>query len=142
MFILKFFIDPSGEVVNVVDTHIVTVITNPERFNVTKDWVNKVYEKYDERIGTENKAREEILVKLFKDGWIRVRYHRKYDYWMFQMHELTTEKKELLSAFTATAMSSGINGEQYYQNADVYALDYTGKMVLKSKFGDVGRGNL
>ena len=141
MILEKYFIDPDGNVIHVTDTHISTVISDPERFSVTRDWINRVYDKHGEKIGSENKARAEILIQLFKDGFIRVRYDGKFDRWVFQMHTLTEKNKELLISFAQTALSKGIFGKKYYPHADVSVLDSNGRTVMESLFGDIGRCN-
>jgi hypothetical protein len=68
-----YWITPKNEVIPVGQTHIEMIVTNPEKFGLTKDYILKVHKKHKEEIGTEGDAREEIMVGLIKDGWIRVR---------------------------------------------------------------------
>lgn len=54
--------------------HINFVIHNPEIFDFTIDEIHSTYKRHKEPIGTEGKAREEILHRVFSKGWVRLRY--------------------------------------------------------------------
>jgi hypothetical protein len=73
-----FFITPSGKIKKVTG-HIEAVIAEPELFGYTREGIEGVFEKYDEQIGSEGSARDELLIDAFKRGWIRGSYHPKYD---------------------------------------------------------------
>ena len=57
-----FFISPSGEIIYVRTTHIAQVISNPEKFGMSFEAIEKTYQQYGERIGLEGKARTDILI--------------------------------------------------------------------------------
>jgi len=58
-----FFISPKGELVTTKGTHIDTIIKYPKKFGVTKEYIEGVYDKYDEKIGQEGSARRVIIKK-------------------------------------------------------------------------------
>ena len=57
-----FFISPSGEIIYVGTTHIAKVISNPEKFDMSFEAIEKLYRQYGEKVGLEGKARREILI--------------------------------------------------------------------------------
>jgi hypothetical protein len=68
-------------------THIIFVIDNTELFGITDPEIKDCYKKHSEQLGTEGRAREEIIKRVSKDGWIRVRHYKKPDYWTVQFDE-------------------------------------------------------
>ena len=58
--------------------HINVVITNPERFGMTREQIGEVYQRYGEPLGLEGRAREEIVRALISIGWIRIRDYGPY----------------------------------------------------------------
>jgi len=81
---LGFFISPVGKLIPVGGngTHIGTVIAHPSKFGLKKADIEKAYKKHKERLGIEGDAREEILKRLTKKGWIRLRRYPQY--WSIQ----------------------------------------------------------
>lgn len=49
------------------------VISSPEKFGLTREYIEEQYEAYGEKIGTEGKARENIIRKLMFAGFTRIR---------------------------------------------------------------------
>ena len=76
----SFFLNPRGELAACDVKHISSVTRNPSKFGLSKDYIKSIYEKYNEKIGTEGKAREEILIYLLARGWVRMRRYRN-RYW-------------------------------------------------------------
>lgn len=65
--------------------HIGLICQYPEIFNLSLDFIKKVYNEFGEKIGFEGKAREVLIKQVSKDGWIRIRhYGRPRDYWSIQ----------------------------------------------------------
>jgi len=83
----KYWIDPEGNIAEVGERHIVTIIEKPEAFGLTKAYIVKVHKKHHEKPGQEGDAREEILTKLMDKGWIRLRYVDSGDSWGIQVSE-------------------------------------------------------
>ena len=80
-----------------VDTkHINMVIKNPEMFGLTIEEIRAIYKKYNEKIGQEGKAREEIIKLVAKNGWLRVRHYAiPKDYWTIQFDSHRKRKKNI-----------------------------------------------
>jgi hypothetical protein len=49
------------------------VLEKPEKFGLTKEELRKFYESYGEPLGHEGRAREEIIKRLMRKKWIRIR---------------------------------------------------------------------
>ena len=113
-----FWIAPSGDIIQVPKSHIDMVVANPEKFRMSKEEIKKLYEKYNEPIGHEGKAREEILSDLIKDGWIRIRYIDRTDSFTVQLDRLSERKKNQLYAFASEAIK-GIGSSKFHPNAEM-----------------------
>lgn len=87
-----YWISPKNEVINVPTVHIDTVITNPETFGLTKEGIQKIYDSYGEPLGSEGKAREEIILDLVRKGWIRIRQYRNQG-WSVNVGKLSKKLK-------------------------------------------------
>ena len=68
-----YFISPKGKIVYVGTNHIAYIIRNPEKFWLSIEFIEYVYNHYNERLGMEGKAREQIILSLIDSGWIRIR---------------------------------------------------------------------
>lgn len=86
-----------GKIIKVDHLHITDVVDNPEKFDLTKDYIKETYKKYNENIGTEGKAREEIMIEAMKKGWIRIRqsFLRQGTVWILQFADYNKQKKDL-----------------------------------------------
>lgn len=91
---LAYWIDPRGRVIKVPITHIATVIKHPTKFGLTKAKIQKAYDKHNEKIGWEGKAREEIMIDLMKKGFIRIRERSKG--WSVQLWKLNKKMNDYL----------------------------------------------
>ncbi len=69
-----YWISPYGDIIGVDTTHIDTIIKNPEIFGLTKKEIEDTYDKYNEKVGIEGKARHDIMDNLIQDNWIRIRF--------------------------------------------------------------------
>ena len=85
-----YWISPDNFVIPLPDTHIELIITNPEKFGISKDYVSKIYKKHKEPMGVEGNARNEIMTDLVHQGWIRMRLHPREMVWVAQVPKLDT----------------------------------------------------
>jgi hypothetical protein len=107
---LGLFISPQAEVFQVDQSHINTVILNPEKFGITTQEIESAYAKHKEPIGVEGSAREEILCNLVMQGWIRLRrYIKPQEQWSITVNELNERTRAFLHDW-ATKMLSGEMG--------------------------------
>jgi len=86
-----FFISPEGKILAVPDRHIVRIIKDPNLFGLTLDHINAVYKKFNEDVGWEGYARNEIILNLLKIDWVRLRFFIRSGTWRLQIHEELNE---------------------------------------------------
>lgn len=104
-----YWISRSGELIDVGKTHIDAVIKNPKKFGYTDEKIKDIYDKYNEKIGQEGKAREEIIVDLIGHGWVRVRRYRNEGY-SVNISRMTKKMKDRLFSWADKLLNKGING--------------------------------
>jgi hypothetical protein len=83
----------SGEMMPVPHSHIALVISRPERFGLSAEFVRAVYAKHGERMGLEGKARVEILRWLIDKGFMRLRRYRHH--WKVNINRLDAAAEAL-----------------------------------------------
>jgi hypothetical protein len=91
-----YWIGPDGKILSNFRLHIQAVIDNPESFGVTENDVKESYAKYQEPMGFEGNARQELMEQVIARGWIRIRYNPKTDQFSIELDRLDTGKKEYL----------------------------------------------
>ncbi len=74
------------------DLHIHIIIDNPSIFDLSMDYINKIYELENEPLGSEGKARQSIIKKVMKNNWIRVRYRPEQNTWYIEVYNYETQK--------------------------------------------------
>lgn len=123
-----YYIAPSGDIIPVDTTHIESVLKHPEKFRSTKKELQEIYDKHKEPYGQEGKAREEILSKFIREGWIRLRYLPRNDVFTAQLDKLTKRKKNWLYGFAKEAME-GIKGVKYSPHTEISIIDLRGNVL-------------
>jgi hypothetical protein len=68
---LQAFWYKAGKIIKVDQNHISAIIANPESFGMIRDDIEETYKQFNEPIGCEGKAREQIMIEAMKNGWIR-----------------------------------------------------------------------
>ena len=113
---LGFFISPVGKLIPVAGngTHIGTIIAYPSKFGLKKADIKKEYKKHKEQLGVEGNAREEIIKRLTKKGWIRLRRYPQY--WSIQFARMNSKIMKTIAKFTQ-AILKGIGK---YKEVDRY----------------------
>lgn len=107
--IAAFWISPSGNIINAGVNHIDAVIKNPSKFGIKSSYINNLYNKYLEPIGTEGKARENIISELINSGWIRIRRYAN-KFWSVNVKKLDKKTKDYLSQWAIDILETGIGG--------------------------------
>jgi len=103
-----YFISPYGDIIQTDTSHIATIIKNPSKFGYTKEQIQSIYDKYNEKLNVEGKAREEILKDLMSNGWIRIRrYPNKF--WSVQVPVINKKVKDFIFDW-AERILKGIQG--------------------------------
>ncbi|HMK37601.1 MAG TPA: hypothetical protein VK463_21190 [Desulfomonilaceae bacterium] len=105
-----YFISPHGEVIEVRTSHIAEVIGNPGLFGVTTDEIQESYGRHGEKIGSEGKAREEILLRLIEKGWVRIRRYPRY--WSITVGNWSSEASRSMSRWAERILGPGISGRR------------------------------
>jgi len=103
-----FWIHPEGYIVSVIETHIKTIIWYPKKFGYPTDKINSQYKKYKEKVGIEGKAREQIIIELAMNGWIRLR--RQNQYWSISLGKLNDRNKTYLRQWCKKITEKGLGG--------------------------------
>lgn len=103
-----YFISPSGEILSVPRHHIVRIYDNPELFGTTRKRLDTLYEQFDESPPCEGQARNEIVLKVLKKGWVRVRYYSESDTFNCQVYKLTEKVKKNVEKFRKLVKSGEI----------------------------------
>ena len=123
---VAYWISPKGEIIDVKTKHIAEVIANPEKFGFNTEFIEYVYDNYNERIGQEGKAREQIMTALFNQGWVRIRKYK--DFWSINVKQLAGKIKSYVTQW-AKMILKGIHG---FKEDDKYAMvkiDQKGKTI-------------
>ena len=109
-----FFISPQGKIVPVPVRHIVKIVKDPTLFGLTTEELEPIFAKYHETIGTEGKARNEIILALLKQNWIRLRFEPAIAAWRIQIFEtLDAQLKKNIQGFLAELQNGEIDNSQY-----------------------------
>jgi hypothetical protein len=87
-----FFISPGGKIIPVPIRHIVTIAKDPDLFGLTSDYIKSIYKKHNEDVGWEGYARNEIILALLKDDWIRLRFYSRSGTWRIQIFNEMSDK--------------------------------------------------
>jgi len=97
------WISPDFEILdNGIESHITMVIKHPDWFGITIQEIESCYEKHNERMRKEGKAREEIILKLLDKNYIRVRLYPN-KYWSVSAKEWNLHTKKALSIWANLA---------------------------------------
>ena len=76
---IAFWVSPDGEIIEVKKgKHIAEIIAYPVKFGFTREFVEFVFNNYNEKIGQEGKARKQLMLVLFDNNWIRIRRYKKF----------------------------------------------------------------
>lgn len=129
-FTAAYFISPKGEIIYCGVKHIATIIKYPEKFGLDTWFLEYVFDFYKEKLGQEGKAREQIILKLLAEDWIRI---RKYGdkFWTVNVNKLTRVVKQYLQKW-AKGMLKGKDGVKEYDPTIPVKIDIKGKKVQTS----------
>ena len=116
-------------------THIGYIIDNPEIFNTTSNAIDLIYKRFDEKIGIEGKAREEIIKMVASYGWIRVRhYFKPKDYWSIQFDKFIL-KQVSIKSFLEWAVHEG---KVMYRDEELILLGYKNNKQMSYPYTNGG----
>lgn len=115
-----------GKVIEVQNSlHIKDIIENPKTFDMTKEHIEEIYKKYNEKMGFEGKAREELMVEAMDKGWIRVRQSttRQGVIWTVQFKDFAKQNKDLKGLVEYLLLDKKV----MKKHDTLYLLSYDGK---------------
>ncbi|WP_052464299.1 hypothetical protein [Geoalkalibacter subterraneus] len=120
---IGMFISPEGQICTVQTSHIDAVIKSPVTFGLTSEEIQKQYDKYSEPLGLEGKAREVLLRRIIKNGWIRLRRYPNRQ-WSITVNHYSDRNRELITdwAIRITKGYLGVKEEDLYMPAVVTQL--------------------
>ena len=133
-----FFISPKGQVVDCEINHIATIVANPKKFGLTKEYLKTVYDKHGEKMNTEGKARGEVIKRLIKTGWIRIRRYK--NFWSINVDRLTGKVKAELQMWAYDLIQGKLGTKEQDIYMDVRIDD--GSKVSMSKIKVMAQGGL
>lgn len=104
-----FWISPTGKILFLTkdQNHIQQVIDNPRFFNLAFDQIQQIYNKNNEQLGVEGKAREEIIKDLINRGWVRIRKYYKPDHWTINVPKINNHIKDALKDWADYMLKHG-----------------------------------
>lgn len=85
---LGVWLSPTGSWERVGANHVNDIILNPDKFEITKSVVSGLYQKHNEPVGVEGRAREDLIALVLRKGWVRIRKYR--DHWSITVFEPST----------------------------------------------------
>lgn len=133
-----YWINSRGQILDIgAEKHITQVIRNPEKFGVTKEYIDARYAEHGEMVGTEGKAREEIMKEVMKKGFIRIRLYKQF--WSIQAWDLDRRAYKALEKWAEQAIADPRAGQympvrlvsfsaQYQDNSLDISDIYNGKL--------------
>lgn len=134
-----FWISPRGEVIFTPLSHIDQVLKTPAKFGLTKADIESVFQHFNEPLGLEGKAREQIMIDLLERGWIRLR--RTKNFWIAQLNKFGNKERGYLSKWAQLVLS----GKLKYKEDDPYipieVYDHTDRMLSNSGMNKVKQSN-
>jgi len=93
--------------------HINYIITYPEKFGFTEEYITAMYAKHGEKMNMEGKAREELIIESLEHGWVRVRHYEKpRDYWSIQYWDFRKQEKDLRELVETLMLDKNIMGKE------------------------------
>jgi len=102
-----YWISPEGDILIVNTSHIDMVFDKPELFGLSLQLLQSVYDIYNEQYRSEGKARDEILLMLFKQGWIRARRYLRPYRWSINVSSIDEKTLNNLKHFALSMMEKG-----------------------------------
>jgi len=114
-----YFVNPYGKIAPLENPrHINEIIQKPEKFGYTKEHIQDVYNKHNERFGQEGHAREEIIHDLLGKGFAHIRLYK--NFWAVNVNNYDNKTKSALSTWAGDVLNHPKAGR--YATARIYSL--------------------
>ena len=99
-----YWINPYGQILNIgAGKHITQVTDAPEKFGVTREYLEAKFKEYGEPWGSEGKAREDIIKDIMKKGFIRIRLYPN-RFWSIQTWDFNKRTRTALQKWAEEAL--------------------------------------
>lgn len=85
------------------------VIDNPEKFGLTKEKIKETFDAYGEPLHHEGRAREDIIKRLVRKKWIRIRKWPN-KFYTVQFFHKSMIKMEYIEEWAKQMITSGVSG--------------------------------
>lgn len=132
-----YWIDLTGEIKRIRESHVQELIAQPEKFGLTRTEIQDAYTKYYERLGWEGKGREELLRTVIARGFVRIRKRGNQGY-SITVHRLTEEAMALIRKWTVKVLNGEI-GEEEDRFASVTVVPLVGGQPLRTTLEEAGK---
>ncbi len=114
-----YFVNPYGKIAPLENPrHINEIIQKPEKFGYTKEHIQDIYAKHNERYGQEGKAREEIIHDLLGKGFAHIRLYK--NFWAVNVNHYDDKTKSALSTWAGDVLNHPKVGR--HATARIYSL--------------------
>ena len=121
---MAYWINPRGKVMEPAMYHIGSIISNPSKFGETKETIKDTFDKHNEPISksSEGNARNEIMERVMKRGFIRIRKHnlRRMQKWIVELYDMSHRKAYHISDWARWMIKNNQTDDLY---ADVKITD-------------------
>ena len=135
-----YWISPRGEIVPVdMEWHILLVYANPEFFGLTKEWIDSIKAKYPDD-PDEGYARQEIMLRLLKENWIRIRYVPSGYFFTVEYHGISNKKTDYIWSWANEITSGELDNVSKY--IGVKLLDEKTQEATPTTLEDIIKGFL
>ncbi|MFV9616347.1 MAG: hypothetical protein ACNYZG_10355 [Gammaproteobacteria bacterium] len=109
---VAYWINPYGQILELpVVNHITALVKEPEKFDLTKDYVEQLYAKFGEPVGIEGKARNQLIREVVANGFIRIRLYPQF--WSTTVNRLDSKTKKALSNWAEVARENKQAGKYH-----------------------------
>ena len=114
-----YFVNPYGKIAPLENPrHINEIIQKPEKFGYTKEHIQDIYAKHNERYGQEGRAREEIIHDLLGKGFAHIRLYK--NFWAVNVNHYDDKTKSALSTWAGDVLNHPKVGR--HATARIYSL--------------------
>ena len=128
-----YWIKPSGEMVKPSPRHIGAILEDPKEFGETEESIKEIYDRHNEPLSAtaEGHAREELMVKILKKGFLRIREVKRN--WTVQVAQTDPQTKDNIWAWAKMVLRK--DPKQIY--ADVNILQLKGNKKQRMTLGEI-----
>ena len=97
---------------------------------MNSDVIDFIYRQYNEKVGQEGKAREQILISLFNQGWIRLRRYKQF--WSVNVRRLDRKTKQFLQKWASKLLQGRLPWKDFEGPYADVKIDQPGSKPLSS----------